>query len=44
MVTFFGRFSMSTLNFCQNKFMQDEEKIMKHVSKPTFKNVTSYDD
>ena len=35
---------MNPLHFFQSKFLQDEEKIMKSVSKPTFKNITRYRD
>ena len=31
---------MNPLRFFQSKFLHDEEKIMKSVSKPTFKNIT----
>ena len=31
---------MNPLHFFQSKFLHDEEKIMKSVSKPTFKNIT----
>ena len=34
--------SMNPLHFLQSKFLQDEEKIMKSISKPTFKNITRY--
>ena len=34
---------MNTLHFFQSKFLL-EEKIMKSVSKPTFKNITRYRD
>ena len=33
---------MNPLHFLQSKFLHDEEKIMKSISKPTFKNITSY--
>ena len=33
---------MNPLHFFQSKFLHDEEKIMKSVSKPTFKNITRY--
>ena len=32
------------LHFLQSKFNHDEEKIMKSISKPTFKNITRYKD
>ena len=35
---------MNPLHFFQSKFLYDEEKIMKSVSKPTFKNITRYRD
>ena len=35
---------MNPLHFFQSKFLHDEEKIMKSVSKPTFKNITIYRD
>ena len=35
---------MSPLHFLQSKFLHDEEKIMKSISKPTFKNITRYKD
>ena len=35
---------MYPLHFFQSKFLHDEEKIMKSVSKPTFKNITRYRD
>ena len=38
----YGRMSMNPLHFFQSKFLHDEEKIMKSVSKPTFKNITRY--
>ena len=36
----YGRISMKSLHFFQSRFLHDEEKIMKSVSKPTFKNIT----
>ena len=36
----YGRMRMNPLYFFQSKFLHDEEKIMKSVSKPTFKNIT----
>ena len=33
---------MNSLHFFQSKFLHDEEKIMKSVSKPTFKNITRH--
>ena len=35
---------MNPLDFLQSKFLYDEEKIMKKVSKPTFKKITRYRD
>ena len=35
---------MNPLHFLQSKFLHDEEKIMKIISKPTFKNITRYKD
>ena len=35
---------INPLHFFQSKFLHDEEKIMKSVSKPTFKNITRYRD
>ena len=35
---------MNPLHFLQNKLLQDEEVIMKSISKPTFKNITRYKD
>ena len=35
---------MNPLHFPQSKFLHDEEKIIKSVSKPTFKNITKYRD
>ena len=35
---------MNPLHFFLSKFLHDEETIMKSVSKPTFKNITSYRD
>ena len=39
----YGRMCMNPLHFFQSKFLHDE-KIMKSVSKPTFKNITRYRD
>ena len=36
--------SMNHLHFLQSKFLHDEEKIMKSISKPTFKNINRYKD
>ena len=35
---------MNPLHFHQSKFLHDEEKIMKSIIKPTFKNITRYKD
>ena len=35
---------MNPLHFFQSKFLHNEEKIIKSVSKPTFKNITRYRD
>ena len=35
---------MNPLHFLQSKFLHDEEKIMKSISKATFKNKTRYKD
>ena len=35
---------MNPLHFFQSKFLHDEEKKMKSVSKSTFKNITRYRD
>ena len=40
----YGRKCMNSLHFLQSKFLHDEEKIMKSISKPTFKNITRYKD
>ena len=40
----YGRMFMNPLHFFQSKFLHDEEKIMKSISKPTFKNITRYKD
>ena len=40
----YGRMCMNPLHFFQSKFLHDEEKIMKSVSKPTFRNITRYRD
>ena len=38
----YGRMCMNPLHFLQCKFLPDEEKIMKNISKPTFKNIARY--
>ena len=40
----FGRMCMNPLHFFQSKFLHDDEKTMKSVSKPTFKNIIRYRD
>ena len=40
----YGRMCMNPLHFLQSKFLHDEEKIMKSISKPTFRNITRYKD
>ena len=40
----FGRMCMNPLHFLQSKFLHDEEKIMKSIRKPTFKNINRYKD
>ena len=40
----YGRMCMNLLHFLQSKFLHDEEKIMKSIVKPTFKNITIYRD
>ena len=40
----YGRMCMNPPHFLQSKFLHDEEKIMKRISKPTFKNITRYKD
>ena len=40
----YGRMCMNPLHFLQSKFLHDEEKIMKSISKPSFKNITRYKD
>ena len=40
----YGRMCMNPLHFFQSNFLLDEEKLMKSVSKPTFKNITRYRD
>ena len=42
----YGRICMNPLHFLQSKFShdEDEEHIMRNISKPTFKNITRYKD
>ena len=35
---------MTSLHIFQNMFLHDEKKIIKSMSKPTFKNITRYKD
>ena len=36
----YGKICINPLHFLQSKFLRDEEKIMKSISKPTFRNIT----
>ena len=38
----YGRMCLNPLHFLQSKFLHDEEKIKKSISKPTFRNITRY--
>ena len=38
----YGRMCMNPLHFLQSKFLHDEEKIKKSISKPSFKTITRY--
>ena len=40
----YGRMCINPLHFLQSKFLHDEEKTMKSIRKPTFKNITRYRD
>ena len=40
----YGRMCINPLHFLQSNFSHDEEKIMKSISKPTFKNIIRYKD
>ena len=40
----YGRMCVNPPHFLQSKFLHDEEKIMKCISKPTFNNTTRYKD
>ena len=40
----YGRMCLNPLLFLQSEFLHNEEKIMKSISKPTFKNITRYKD
>ena len=40
----YERMCMNPLHFLQSKFLNDEEKIMKSISKHTFKNIARYKD
>ena len=35
---------MNPLQFLQSRFLHKEEKLMKSISKPTFKNIIRYKD
>ena len=39
-----GRICMNPLHFPQSKFLHDEEKTLKSISKSTFKKITRYKD
>ena len=38
----YGKMCMNPLHFLQSKFLRDEEKIMKSIRQPPFKNITRY--
>ena len=40
----YGRMCMNPLHLLQSKFLHDEEKIMKSIIKPTFRNITKHRD
>ena len=40
----YERMNMNPLYFFQSKFLHDEKKIMKSISKPKFENTTKYID
>ena len=40
----YGIRCMNPLHFFQSKFLRDEEKIMKSISKSNFKNISTYKD
>ena len=40
----YRRTCMNPLKFLQSKFLHDEEKLIKSINKPTFKNITRYKD
>ena len=40
----YGRMCLNPLHFLQSMFLHDEEKIMKSISKPTFKHITKQKD
>ena len=42
-ISLYGRMCMIPLRFLQSMFLHDEEKIVKSISKPTFKNITRYE-
>ena len=39
-ISFYGRMCMNPLHLLQSKFLRDEEKIMKIISKSTFETLT----
>ena len=38
----YGRMCMNPLHFLQSKFIHNEEKLMKNITKPISKNITRY--
>ena len=40
----YGKMCMNLLRFLQSKFLHNEEKIMKSISKPTFNKITRFKD
>ena len=40
----YGWMYMNPLHFLQSKLLHDEEKIIKSISKPTFKKINGYKD
>ena len=40
----YGRMCMKPQHFLQSKLLHDEEKLLKSISKPTFKNINRYKD
>ena len=43
-ISLYGMMCMNRLHFLQSKLLHEEEKIMKGISKTTFKNITRYND